>query len=193
MDKKELIIWETYPSYEQLKYILTLCWDNLTLASETIRPMTIDKLVKLTFDYCLYGDIKSLINNTFEYNHRKEKKDPLNSAIRECFQIQKHWFQYKIPKWLRVCNELQKLIAIENNIEPGNYLFYAMSLENDFLSSNLSLLLELSIPASAVRKLEKRIPHNIQEDAVLNFINDNKLFDDKTLLSYEREKILENI
>lgn len=68
-----------------------------------------------------------------------------------------------------------------------------MSLENDFLSSNLSLLLELSIPASAVRKLEKRIPHNIQEDAVLNFINDNKLFDDKTLLSYEREKILENI
>ena len=133
-----------------------MCWNNLTLASETIRPMTINKLVKLTFDYGLYGDVKNLINSTFAYNKRKGKIDPLNSAIRECFQIQKHWFQYKIPKWLRVCNELQKLIATENNVEPGNYLFYAMSLENDLLSSNLSLLLELSIPASAVRKLEKK-------------------------------------
>lgn len=193
IDNKELIIWDKCPNYEQLKYILTLCWNNLTLPSETIRPMTISKLVKLTFDYGLYGDIKNLINSTFEYNSRNRKKDPLNSAIRECFQIQKHWFQYKIPKWLRVCNELQKLIAMENNVEPGNYLFYAMRLENDLLSNNLSLLLELSIPASEVRKLEKRIPNDIQEDAVLNFINDNKLFNDKTLLSYEREKILENI
>lgn len=196
--KYHLIEW-TYPTYEQLTYVLFLAWEHLIVPGETTSPMTKKKLVKMTFDYGLSGDINKLIQNSFNYYRShpdhvlKTDKDLWDQAIQETFQAMKHWFEYKVPKWLSVVNEIQRFICFEKGLRPGNYILYANSIENDFLRQNLAILAEYGIPSSAIKKIEKNIPENLDQDLVLNFIREKGLYNSSDLLEYEKGKIRENI
>lgn len=193
------ICWRQYPTYNQLKYILNLAWDNLLKEGETTRPMTMKKLVKVTFDYGLNKSIESLVNSNYIY-YKKQKRyynisdDKIrDDAILDAFQILKHWFQYKVPKWLNVINNLQKYISEKHCLVPGDYSFYANQIENDFIRSNLSILNEYGVPRSAIDKLANKIPIDINEDSVIDYIKKNKLLEGTSLLRYEEEKIRENL
>ncbi|HGN6580308.1 DEAD/DEAH box helicase [Bacillus cereus] len=193
-----LIKWN-YPNYDQLQYILHLAWDNLIKKGETTSPMTKKKLVKLTHDYGKEKNILFLINSNYKYMKSKEKnktKDDLtilDDAIRETFQILKHWFQYKVPKWLNVVNNLQTYVCQKYGFEPGNYSPYASQLENEFIRENLSILIEFGIPSSAIKKLAQSIPSELNEDLVLQYITNKNLMNNPKLLDYEKEKIRENL
>lgn len=196
--KHKLIFWDAFPSYPQLRYVLTLAWDNLIKSGETTRPMTLEKLIKITFDYGVKQTISKLVEDNYLY-FRKLKKFEVKSddevfdeAVRDAFQIIRHWFQYKVPKWLSVINELQKYVCIKNDLNPGNYSYYASQIENDFVRENLSILVEYGIPKSAIIKLEKKISSSIDQDNVLDVIKKGKLTDIPELIKYEKEKILEN-
>lgn len=154
--------------------------------------MTKAKLVKQTFDYSQHKSLHKLMNNTFIY-YKKLKKysgwqdiDILDEAIKDSFQTLRHWFEYKVPKWLTVVNSLQEYVCQRKSILPGNYLYYASLVENDFLSPSLTLLLEYNIPTSAIRKIEKLLPPNINEDSVLHYILKNHLEEKCGLIQYER-------
>lgn len=107
------------------------------------------------------------------------------------FQIQKHWFQYKIPKWLSVINSIQEFVCNEKGLRPGNYNFYTNLIENEFLRENLTILAEFGIPSSAIRKLEKLIPPNMNQDEVIKSIRENKLYENSAFIEYERNKLKE--
>ena len=117
IDKYDLICWRGIPRYNQLQYILSLGWSHLLKPGETTRPMTIAKLVKVTFDYGKDQNILRLVQENIEYmknldvNMDKEYQELLDNAIKESFQILKHWFQYKVPKWLSVINNLQQYVC----------------------------------------------------------------------------------
>ena len=197
--KANLIIWSGFPNYEQLQYILNLGWDYLLKETETTRPMTKNKLVKVTFDYGYKQDIRYLVKSNFDFMIKDEryeelsKQEILDEAIREAFQILRHWFQYKVPKILRTINLLQEYVCNERNIEHGNYSFYADKIENDFVQENLSILLEYGIPKSAIKKLEKYINANISEDEVIEKLKNSNLLNKLDLLLYEKEKIYESL
>lgn len=194
----DLICW-TNPSYPQLTYVLTLAWDYLILEGETTRPMTIRKLVNLTFNYASNRNIGTLVLSNYEYARSLDKNkdiadsDLLDTAIQETFQIMKHWFEYKIPKWLSVINEIQRFVCSEKGLRPGSYIHYANLIENDFLRENLAILAEYGIPGSAIRKIQDKIPSNLNQDEVLSYIQKNNLISSKKLLKYERMKIEENL
>jgi hypothetical protein len=197
--KHYLVNWDSYPTKEQLEYVLGLAWDNLIIEGETIKPMTKNKLVTMTSIYGFKQDINYLIDSDFTWKRGKREykkysdEDLLDISIQETFQIIKHWFEYKIPKWLSVVNEIQRFICSEKGLRPGNYTYYANLIENDFLRQNLSILAEYGIPSSAIRKLEKQIPDSVNQDSVLDFIKDKKLFESTDLLEYEKYKLKENI
>lgn len=187
-----LVNWTGYPTYKQLEYILGLAWDNLIKPGETTNPMTKAKLVKQTFDYSQHKSLQVLIRNTFDYYstlHQYsgwESIDILDEAIKDSFQTLRHWFEYKVPKWLTVVNSLQEYVCQKKKIIPGSYLFYANLIENDFLSPNLTLLLEYNVPISAIRKIERFLPSDINEDSILPFILRNHLEEKSGLIQYER-------
>lgn len=187
-----LVNWTGYPTYKQLEYILGLAWDNLIKPGETTNPMTKAKLVKQTFDYSQHKSLQVLIKNTFDYYKKLqqysgwENIDILDEAIKDSFQTLRHWFEYKVPKWLTVVNSLQEYVCQKKHIACGSYLFYANLIENDFLSPNLTLLLEYNVPISAIRKIERFLPSDINEDSVLPFILRNQLEEKSGLIQYER-------
>jgi len=199
-----LINWNKFPTYEQLNFVLSLAWYNLIIEGETIRPMTIKKLVYMTFNYGLNQSVSGLIKSTLEYKKtqnnkivdlkkKKSETDILDETIMEVFQVMKHWFQYKIPKWLSVINEIQKFVCEEQGFRAGNYSFYSNHIENDFLPENLTLLAEYGIPRSAIKKLEKYIPKEMNQDLILEYIKEKQLHQQDSFLKYEKLKIEKNL
>ncbi|WP_019849375.1 DEAD/DEAH box helicase [Desulfitobacterium sp. PCE1] len=187
-----LVNWTGYPTYNQLAYTLGLAWDNLIKPGETTNPMTKAKLVKQTFDYTLHKSLQQLIQNTYSFYKTQPRYskwndvDILDEAIKDSFQTLRHWFEYKVPKWLTVINSLQEYVCQKMHIAPGNYLFYANLIENDFLPPNLTLLLEYNVPISAIRKIMRLLPPDINEDHVLPYIIRNHLDEKSDLIPYER-------
>ena len=193
----DLIAWDSTPKYEQLEYCLGLAWDYLIKEDEVVRPMTKKRIVKVTFDYGINKSINKLVENNFNYKRDNNKKqlsiqELLDESIRDSFQILRHWFQYKIPKWLLVVNELQRFVCAEKGIRPGNYSFYASSIECDFIRDNLTILAEYGIPKSAIDKIERYIDKNLDQEKVLSEIVRKKVYDNPEFLKYEKQKILEN-
>ena len=164
------------------------------IRGETTNPMTKNKITKVTFDYGNNQNIKNLISSNYKYFKKLdrfsdfENTEIYNEAIKEAFQILRHWFQYKVPKWLSVMNELQKYVCEKNNISSGNYSYYAGKIENDFIRSNLTILSEYGIPTSAINKLETKINKDLNEDGVIEKaieLSKNNF----ELLQYEKDKI----
>ncbi|MDD2983184.1 MAG: helicase-related protein [Crocinitomicaceae bacterium] len=197
--KYDLIVWTGKPTYAQLTYVMELAWDNLLVEGESVKPMTISKLIKMTFDYGIEQKISVLISNDYKYKRKQTSlmalsdSDVRDLSIQETFQIIKHWFQYKIPKWLSVINEIQSFICAEFGRRSGNYTYYSNLIENDFLRENLAILSEYGIPTSAIRKIEDSIPKDMNQDNVLSFIKEKELYRTKGLLDYEIKKIVDNL
>ena len=195
-EKHQLICWNGYPTYEQLKYILGLAWDNLIKPGETTSPMTRKRLVKMTFDYWLTKDIKYLIQSTFTYKKTLKQYEWFtdyeiyNESIKELFQILRHWFQYKVPKWLSVLNELQIYVCKKHWKEYWNYTYYWNLIENDFLDNNLAILFEMGIPKSAIDKFSKSVNFSdLSEDLVTRKLKEFIENNGEEFIQYEIDTI----
>ena len=196
-NKYHLIAWSNYPTREQLSYVLGLAWNNLLKPTETVRPMTLNGLITVTQIYGYNQSIWNLVNNTYAYlktlkhNQEKDETEIMDEAIRQSFQTLKHWFEYKVPKWLSVIDSLQNFVCFEKGLRAGSYSYFSNLIENDFLRENLTILSEFGIPSSAIRKLEKLIPSNMPQDDVLKSIRENRLYENSSFIEYERNKLKE--
>lgn len=217
--KYHLISWNRTPDYNQLKYCLNLGWKFLMKKGES-KSLGINRLINKTFNYGLHQSLGRLISNDIDYiiksveyfekyknseseeinqnmfNYGKRysafsENDILEEVIMTNFQIQKHWFQYKIPKWLSVLNSIQEFVCLEKGLKPGNYTYYSNLIENEFLRDNLAILSEFGIPSSAIRKLENIIPSTVSQDEIINIIRNNKIYNDEIFIDYERNKLKE--
>jgi late competence protein required for DNA uptake (superfamily II DNA/RNA helicase) len=215
----DLITWTRNPSYAQLKYCLNLGWKFLMKKGES-KSLGINRLVNKTFNYGLHQSLGRLIKSDIDYiiecveyynQHKdnvtakvamnklsfgkryndKTELEIMEEIIMTNFQIQKHWFQYKIPKWLSVINSIQEFVCNEKGMRAGNYSYYTNLIENEFLRENLTILSEFGIPSSAIRKLEKLIPPEMKQDDVIKSIRENRLFDNSDFIEYERNKLKE--
>lgn len=219
MSKYDLITWTRSPNYKQLSYCLNLGWKYLMKKGES-KSLGIGRLVNKTFNYGLHQSISYLIDSDidyiskcvdyfnklegselnginkqmYSYGQRYSKlseADILEEVVMTNFQVQKHWFQYKIPKWLSVINSIQEFVCYEKGLRPGNYNYYTNLIENEFLRENLTILSEFGIPSSAIRKLEKLIPEAMSQDDVIKSIRENRLYESSDFIEYERNKLKE--
>ncbi|WP_213064532.1 hypothetical protein [Acinetobacter tandoii] len=192
-----LICWSGIPKKDQLEYVLTLGWNYLIAENESKSSVTLPILITCTKIYC-YGyekDIQKLVDSNFNYYKTLKKyqkftdQEILDDAIRSSFHMLRHWFEYKIPKWLSVIDSLQKFICSEFGLRSGNYSHFANLIENDFLREDLSILTEYGIPSSAIRKLEKIIPPNKSQDEIIDLIKQRQIYDNREFLNYEISKL----
>ncbi|MBN9294274.1 MAG: helicase [Flavobacteriia bacterium] len=192
----EMLNWNQFPTYDQLVYLLELCWKHLLKPGENKADVRNAKqLSVLTNKYSRLKSANALINTTINEPYWMEllpdeqvRIDKISFFI---LNVTRHWFDYKLPKWLSVMSELQEYVLAKHNLPHGNYTYFATSLEHGFLPSNLAALTEYDIPISAIRKLQPILNHDRTPEALIRLINqlsETELLKRK-LLPYEINKI----
>ena len=179
--------------------------------------ISVEWMALQTKNYCKRKSIKQLIDDRITYLAKKflkennpqfdesqfsfygflleypqEAQRMSDSAIELLFKFEKNWLQYKIPKWLSIVDSLQKYVAEELGIHPGDYSFVAESIENEFLDSNIRILTEYGVPSSAIRKILNHAAykiHDLSEDEVIAFIKNNRQEINYFLSPYEIEAL----
>lgn len=193
---RSLLNWNSYPNYDQLNYILDLCWRHLLKPGENKAEIrNAAQLSVLTIKYSRLQSTSALINDTINDNYWKEQIPEEQTRIDRLsffiLNITRHWFDYKLPKWLSVVSELQEYVFKKNKLTHGNYSFFATSLEHGFLPSNLAALTEYDIPYSAINKLKNILNQENTPEMQITLINqlsDEELLN-KGLLPYELNKL----
>lgn len=196
-----LLNWTQIPkTFDNLSSVIELCWDTLGSAGdktyiEGIGRLSARWLASFTFSYINTKSINAVIanyvNDEFWIEKIPDKQKRIDTASYAILHISRHWFDYKLPKWLNIVSNLQEFVFKTANMPYGNYAFIASSIENGFLNPNIAALTEYGIPISAIRKLKNFIDVNqIPETNIknLNRLTDKQLVD-KGIILYEKQKI----
>ena len=195
-DNLNQLNWNQYPTYDQLVYVLDLCWRHLLKPGENKADVRNAKqLSVLTNKYARLKSTATLINDSINDNYWIEQmpndQERINRLSFFTLNITRHWFDYKLPKWLSVISELQQYVLNKYNLPYGNYTYFASSLEHGFLPPNLAALMEYDIPISAINKLKPLLNQDRTPEMLITFLN--QLSDEELmrrgLIAYEIRKL----
>lgn len=187
-----IINWLYMPTYEQLYYIIHLCFEHFLRPTETTNGITDKKLTTIIQKCNQQESLAAIINNEMEYYYEKEGWD-YNKTLITAFQKQRKWFDYKIPKWFGVFNEIQKFICNKNNVPAGDYSYFISMIENDYISNRASILLEFDLPITAIKTLDALVPQYVEADDFLRYIKENQEVLLVMLPLYEQERLKREI
>lgn len=156
-------------------------------------------LASFTFTYIklksIGAVISTYINDRFWIDKIPDKQKRIDVATYTILHITRHWFDYKLPKWLSIISNLQEYVFKKVNMKYGNYGFIASSIENGFIPPNSAALMEYSIPISAIKKLYQHI--DINDSTENNISRINQLSESQLkkigLLNYEIDKLRNSI
>jgi len=200
-----LLKWRSFPpNFDSLSSIIELCWDTLTSPSDkffvdSIGRLSARWLASFTFSYINIKSLNGVINQYINDNFWKERipnnQNRINIASFTILRITRHFFDYKLPKWLSVVSNIQKYVFSKNNLPYGDYTFLASNLEHGFLPPNLAALMEYDIPISAINKLKNILSQDKTPEILirnLNRLSDEQLMK-RNLIPYEINKIRNSI
>lgn len=180
---KRSILWKQFPTYDQLKETVELLWKcNIVRKDDKVWT---DK--QLTYFLLQYNHYKNIIKY-FEFFQKGSDKD-FDKNLEKAFAIQRKWFQYAVPKALRVGESIINFVCAS---QQCSYSYYAQQLETNFLPTHLSILMEYGIPAITIRKLERHIPKTLAEEELVPYIKEHHEIK-QSLLLYESDLLDHNI
>jgi late competence protein required for DNA uptake (superfamily II DNA/RNA helicase) len=191
-DQLSLLKWSGIRNinYGNLEPVLTISWENLGGESRVVRnaPQLTVHLVRYLYARSLRRYIDECIAS--DKNFRKEKFNE-NETIANALDIYRHWFQYKLPKWLSTVSNIQKYYFSSIDQDYGDYEPMAAYIENNFLSPLINSLAEYDIPMTALQKLSNNLNGFQNSDEALNFLKSRSIewLAGKRLLKYEIDKI----
>lgn len=179
-----LLSWTQWPRYQQLYTVIGLAWDNFLKSRESKGGMKSSKQLTFhTYKYLKSRSMPEFIKSLLS-NNRSSDQETINQSL----QVIRHWFEYKLPKFLKTMSEIQSFVFSKYGKKPGNYTYLAAQLENSFLPANLAILLEYGIPATAIRKLQNCIDPETPVDKVLDAVKKINL-ENVGLMEYELNKL----
>jgi len=176
------ISWSPVPKkFDDLSTIIELGWEFLRgPGDQTYIPnvgrLTARWLASFAFSYIKLKSINAVISqyskDAFWIGKIPETQDRIDTISYTILHIARHWFDYKLPKWLTVISNIQEYVFKQNRLKPGNYLFLASELENSFIHPNFAALIEYDIPISAINKLTRSIDPKKTADENIKVISE---------------------
>ncbi|SHN50666.1 DEAD/DEAH box helicase [Desulfitobacterium chlororespirans] len=188
--------WTQMPNWEQILYVLSIAEKKL-FNIDHHGVSSVKQLTRYLNDYRKGKNIMNIVDNIYQNKidsvrpetAQRNSKKYYDEAIEQAFHIYRHWFLFTVPKTFRVVDSLQRYVCDRHGRKAGSYSYFVQQLENDFLSEDLSILIEFGMPTSAVRKLEPKIPNGLTEDAIIEYIQKHKQQLTSNWLQYEIDKL----
>lgn len=187
------INWNGFPKYKELLPVIELAWKYLLRRGETkANVRSAAQLTTYAIQYSIYQSVKGIIDNqvTNQYwlNEISDEQERINKVTFNILNALRHWFDYKLPKFLSTVSKLQEYVFKKHNMRFGEYTAFATALENGFVFSTLTTLLEYDIPMSAINKLKNTFRKDEPFESIYKRLKEINL--DKTSLNnYEKKKI----
>ncbi len=191
---RDMLQWSgPYPEYEQLTAVIDLAWKHLRTDKRASHNISSPKqLVFLARKYARIQSIGALIkddiNSPFWSGKEPDFERRVNMIVFRMLDIGRHWFDFKLPKLLATVSTLQNYILTKHNYKPGDYSFFANTLERGNFPPNVATLLDYNVPSSAITKIIRHIKPDESPESVLKMLakSDLKSFG---LIPYEIDKI----
>jgi late competence protein required for DNA uptake (superfamily II DNA/RNA helicase) len=173
---RRLLTWNSFPTFDQLEATLDLGWEFLLKPGDNKADVRNARhLTTITIKYATSKSVTAVIASTINDQYWVDKipdaQERIDFVTFFTLNVTRHWFDYKLPKWLTVISDLQEYVFRKNKFPFGNYSFYATNLENGFLPSNLAALLEYDIPISAINKLSNILRADGSPESLITFAN----------------------
>lgn len=184
-EKLDFLKWKSIPTYDELKCTLNLGYEYLS--NNVYSPKLVNQKAFRALQLVKFS-LKKLIVDQEKYLKNKKDKDPLNSAIYDILKFQREDAKFKIPKILAVVESIQKYVFKSNGVENyGDYTLFASKLENERIDEKLQFLVDYGVPSSAILKIKKFIPTNLESDLeITNFLKKHSKTVNEDLLTYEK-------
>lgn len=187
------IVWSGFPRYGDLLPVVELAWNFLLKKGENKANVKSPKqLTTYAIQYSIYkntqGIIKNQITTQWWLKELPDEQERINKVTFIVLNAMRHWFDYKLPKLLSTVSKLQAYVFKKHNRKAGDYTVFAAALENGFVISLLTTLLEYDIPMSAINKLSGRFSREENFENIYSKLSKLNL-DQTSLNNYEKNKI----
>jgi late competence protein required for DNA uptake (superfamily II DNA/RNA helicase) len=188
-----ILTWTGYPKYAELLPAVELAWNFLMRKSDNkANVRSPQQLTTYAIQYSIYksasGVIENQVNNLWWLKEIPNDQERVNKVTYVILNVMRHWFDYKLPKLLSTLSKIQEYVFKKNNRKFGDYTAFATALENSFMFSTLTTLLEYDIPISAINKLQGNFKKDEPFENIYKKLKDINL-DKTTLNNYEKKKI----
>lgn len=197
----KLLSWTKTPTkFDDMSAVVELCWEYLIGPGDKtyipkIGRLSARWLASFSYSYVKNKSIRAVIGqyvkDSFWINKIPSTRERNDIVTYSILHIARHWFDYKLPKWIKVISNIQEYVFKKHNMSFGNYAYTASSIENGFIHPNISAIIEYDIPITAIHKLSEFINQNLKpEENVRNIRNLSiKSLHSHGLLAYEIKKI----
>lgn len=150
--------WNGFPTYQQLLPVIELAWNHLFKKNESkANVRSASQLATYTIQYSIYKNVIGIIQNqvstAYWIGQIPNEAERWNKITYNILNVSRHWFDYKLPKWLTTVSKLQEYALKKHGLGFGEYSAFASGIENSFLFTELTTLLEYDVPMSAINKL----------------------------------------
>lgn len=144
--------WKKIPDANQLKMVCTLIWNFFESGNKMVYGVKSGKQLAFRINsYRKAGSIKQFI----KMNHQ-EGKD-INDTIELSLDIQRHWINFKFPRYLRSLNQIANDVFGKHGYALCDYSYYASLVESYFYPSYVVPFDEYGLPVQVTNELRKRI------------------------------------
>lgn len=168
-----MIYWKTFPDANQLRAVCSLIWNFFEGGNKTVYGVKSGKQLAYRINsYRNAGSIKEFINRNVQ-----EGKD-INATIEMCLDIQRHWINFKFPRYLRSLNQIANDIFGKHGYDLCDYSYYATLVESYFCPAYVVPFDEYGLPVQVTNEIRKRIRFSDNLDEAmhqLKTINVNSL------------------
>ena len=169
----QMICWDRVPDSNQLKAVCILIWNFFEGGNKMIYGVKSGKQLAFRINsYRKAGSIKQFIRNNHEVG-----KD-INDTIELSLDIQRHWINFKFPRYLLSLNQIANDVFGKCGYALCDYSFYASLVESYFYPSYVVPFDEYGLPVQVTNKLRKKINFSDNLDVAiqqLKMVNVNTL------------------
>ncbi|MFG1910998.1 DEAD/DEAH box helicase [Kribbella sp. NPDC048928] len=159
----QTLAWNGYPTYEQLVTVCTLIVQVLRqqrgmsagVASGRQLAFLLNRLSQQA------GDVRNIIDQ------RLSDGEEIDNAVENSLDFIRYWPGHNFPRYLMTIDRIQKEILPRLGMIPGDYRFYASTVENLFLPPPLQTLEEYGVPIQLAVKLQNLLVPDNDIDALL--------------------------
>ena len=154
--------WRRTPTSDQLNFACNVIWDYFEGGRRMVYGVASGgQLAYRINSYRKAGSIKQFIKANITDNC------DINTAVELSLDIQRHWINFKFPRYLRSLSQIANEVFKKHNLPLCDYGYYAACVENYFFPNYVAPFDEYGLPVQVTNQLRKSVSFSTDLDEAI--------------------------